>query len=128
MNFLKDMLEVLESAGLGIEGETLFAGVLPADGLPAVGVFEYAGQAPDRLAHHRRPGLQVLVREADYRLGRAKIEAVHTILRQLEVLEGIEGVRYLKLESVQEPSPLGQDANGMYLFVQNFIVTYFEEV
>lgn len=128
MSFLEDMLAVLESAGLGTEGETLFAGALPADGLPAVGVFEYAGQAPDQLAHHRRPGLQVLVREADYRLGRAKIEAVYTILRQLEVLEGIEGVRYLKLESVQEPSPLGQDANGMYLFVQNFIVTYFEEV
>lgn len=128
MNFLADMLDVLESAGLGTIGDTLFAGVMPANDLPAVCVFEYAGQAPEEVAQHRRPGLQVLVREESYELGRAKIEATQTILQQLDVLEGQGGIRYLKLERIQEPSPLGKNENGLFLFVQNFIVTYFEEV
>ena len=128
MNFLADMLDVLESAGLGTIGNTLFAGVMPANDLPAVCVFEYAGQAPEEVAQHRRPGLQVLVREESYELGRAKIEAAQTILQQLDVLEGQGGIRYLKLERIQEPSPLGKNENGLFLFVQNFIVTYFEEV
>ena len=128
MEFINDMVGILSNAGVGIEGNNLFGGDLPATPDDAICLYEYAGKTPSRIAQHRHPGLQLLVRNVDYVMGREKIEIARSALFGIQNLQDKENDFYLKIEAVQEPTCLGKDANGRFVFVQNFIVTYFEEV
>lgn len=126
MSFLEDIFNILDTEQIGTRGENLFAAELPNKPDSCICLYEYAGKIPTHFANHRHPGLQIVVRNPNYLLGRAKIELIYGLLSTIEQIE-TQTKHYLKFAPVQEPTPLGKDAFNRHLFVQNFIVTYFEE-
>src|SRR5687768_7182201 len=113
---LSEIALYLEIGGLGQRAQNLHAGEIPIDapGDLAIGLYETGGGPPqfvfeqnDRLVE--TPGLQVIVRAADYEVGRERIEAIVKKLTFRNRL--LSGVRYLSMIPVQSPIDLGRDGN-----------------
>lgn len=118
---LEDIGQYLQSQGIGTLGVDIFLGILPSESDNCIALFEYAGSPPDLHWNGEYPGLQVMVRNADYPAGRVKIEQVKNTLHGLYE-QVLNGTRYLLIKAKQSPECLGLDDNQRYEFVINFDV------
>lgn len=132
MSVLNDIGEYLQTNSIGTLGTDLFLSQMPDAPDNVVTVFEYAGNAPNRMGGNRQPGIQIRTRSDSYEDARAKIDNVYLLLSKIgneyedDAPEGVEinGTTYLHFQTVQEPFEIGVDDNGRHELVQNFIATY----
>jgi len=118
---LEDVASYLQSQGTGTIGADIFLGQLPVSPDNVVAIFEYAGEPPDLHWQGEYPGLQILVRNKNYEVGRQKIEQVKNVLHGLAETV-VNGHRYLLIRANQSPAFLQRDENGRAIFVCNFRV------
>ncbi len=124
---LSEIALYLELHGLAVRGQSVWAGEIPIDapGQLAIGLYETGG-GPPQFVHNQNQrrvenaGVQVIVRAADYEIGREKAEA---IVRSLTFRDRIlSGVRYLSMLPVQSPIDIGRDGNERHRLSVNFDV------
>lgn len=113
----EELLAVLETAGVGTRGTTLFgasAAALPSNG-PAVAVVEYGGAAPiethDGWVPIEQPRVQVAAYADDAATARtlawAAWDALTGITNRL-----LNGTAYLRVQGLQTPFDMGPAGNG----------------
>jgi minor capsid protein len=135
MPILDEIGALLQTAGLGTLGSTLFLGIMPTDTTPpnsiCISLYENGGFSPQHMlggggpgsAKLQKPGLQVIVRSAPqgYAAGRTKIGAVRQALDGL-TNQTLSGTRYLSIFAENEPHLIERDANQRVLFGCDFNV------
>lgn len=127
-NYIDDVADFLEDQGIGTVGTNLFIGrTIDSDdsSLPnnIVVLYETGGIEPSHYIPTKNPTFQVYVRNTDYALGRAKIEAVRTALHQTYG-DTIGSTYFYTIFAQSEPGYIGRDepdANGREEFSINFI-------
>ena len=112
---LDDLATLLEAAGVGVVGTTLFKSRMPATPDTAVAIFEYGGSPPERRMSAtpgnyivERPSLQVLCRSTDYPTARTLAE---TAFRALDGYRGTLSGRRYWVAAHQSPYLIQRDTN-----------------
>ena len=130
-SYIDDIADFLEDEGIGTVGTNLFIGrKIDSDdtSLPnnIVVLYETGGVAPSIDIPTKNPTFQVYVRNTDYALGRAKIEAVRTALHQTYG-DTIGSTSFMYIVAQSEPGYIGRDepdTNGREEFSINFIALH----
>ena len=126
---LDELAAVLQAAGVGISGSTLFKHALPAPGpivetaAPQIALIEVAGLAPVRShdlppARYEQPVVSIVTRGAPRGYAAARQKAQEA----WEVLDGIgnqplSGVMYLWIQAVRSPHWIRDDDLARALIV-----------
>lgn len=126
MALLDDVGVHLQGAGLGLTLATnLFLGNIPDPNAPDTAVVVYGvGGAPPiegmggGAPAIRRPQFQVVSRSLDYEVAQSAAEAIFSVVT-LVVSQTVNGVPYLRWECLQDPLPIGVDANDRHLIAVN---------
>ena len=121
---LEELCTLLQTAGIGTSGSTLFKHALPAEGPvvanapPQVALIEIGGLAPVRTLdvpknRYEQPVVSIMTRGAPHGYQAARQKAQDA----WEVLDGIanqtlSGVRYLWIEALRSPSWIRDDDLG----------------
>ena len=130
MNVLDDLIDFLAAAGLGLtHGTNLFTGpikarstVVPVDAVFATGA---GGPPPERamgqIEETRRAVISLQIRWSTQEAGDAKIRSIQN------ALQGISVSGYLDISSLEsEPTLIGRDPEGYYIFLLNIQMIYNE--
>lgn len=125
--FLDEILDYLETQGLGTVAVDLFGGGLPDTPHVATGFIETPGIPPINThdifgINIQRPSLQVIGRAAprDYNAARTRVYDVINALLAI-VNQPLDGVNYLWTEAIQSaPFLLEIDTQDRYVFACNF--------
>lgn len=126
MAILDEVATLLQTAGVGTVGSTIFKHALPLDhpatdaSPPIIGLIEVPGLSPVR-AHDSKweqPVLQVAVRgaPAGYAAARAKAQDAWNALDGV-TNQALSGVQYLSIEALQSPFFLRTDDLGRPVIV-----------
>lgn len=123
-----DIASLIATDGFGTLSVDLFRGDLPPspDGVAAVN--EYPGGAAVTFFGTRsineRPRVQILVRGVAYdsQTPRLRIERIYQALMDRGAFT-VNSTRYMALEPVQPPFPMGKDDNKRWVYAVNFAVT-----
>ena len=126
---LEELSSLLQTAGVGVSGTTLFKHALPAEGPvasnapPQIALIEIGGMAPVRTlevppSRYERPVISVVIRGAPHGYAAARQKAQDT----WDVLDGIanqmlSGVHYLWIQSLRSPFWIRDDDLGRPLIV-----------
>ena len=126
---LEELALLLQTAGIGMSGSTLFKHALPADGpvaaqaLPQVALIEIGGLAPVRTlemppSRYEQPVVSVVTRGAPHGYQAARQKAQDA----WEVLDGVanqtlSGVRYLWIQALRSPFWVRDDPLGRPIIV-----------
>jgi hypothetical protein len=126
MPFLDEIKDRLVAQGVGVFGSNIFLGskaVIPPGPGPYLTLIETGGMALTRVqnkasANTQRPTAQVAVRGISYTTTRSMLKAAY------DALDGIfnttlSGTFYHKVTARQEPTDIGQDADGRPTIVFN---------
>lgn len=126
MPFLDEIKDRLVAQGVGVFGSNIFLGskaAIPPGPGPYLTLIETGGMAPTRVqnkasANTQRPMAQVAVRGINYVTTRSMLKAAY------DALDGIfnttlSGTFYHKVTARQEPTDIGQDADGRPTIVFN---------
>lgn len=115
---LDDIATLLQTAGVGTIGTSLFKSQMPATPDTAVALLEYGGLSAE---HHmaagpglqrvtiEQPSLQVLCRSTDYPTARTKADVAYKALDGYSGVIG--GVRYGYISARQSPYLIQRDQN-----------------
>lgn len=123
---LDDLAGYLQTAGLGTLAVDLFLGESPASPDRVTILREYAGLPPAYVHASLDPGYeylrcQVECRATDY--GTARQQAANCLQQLGRIVNQIVGTgRYLRVQPLQSPFPLGLDDGARARFVVNFAV------
>lgn len=132
MSLLDDLMAYLQAEGVATEGTDLFAAALLDDQPDDVTVLFETSGAPDRDNFGgdgspviRRAGVQVRARSGpwDYVTAKARCEAARAALVRI-ANEDLSGTRYLRVQQVNGPLPLGRDESERWSVVANFDVEW----
>ena len=122
-----DLLAYLHQLGVGIQGQTLFAGGFPlAIEAEGVALLESSGLAPlethdDKGVAYEQRGLQVLSRALDYNRAALLIRQAFDALVPLKNVV-IGATDFLAVVPRQSPFHIGPDENERQMFSVNFDV------
>lgn len=130
-DFLDEIADYLASGGIGtvptpsVAG-TIFTGELPPEPEDCIAVLGRDGTMPQSsltIPDLKFPGFQVLVRNADYDTGWAKLQAVRT---RLHGKIGLQLASYfvLRMHANSEGGSIGKDDIGRQEFSINFQTEY----
>lgn len=121
---LDDIGTLLQTAGLGTVGSTIFKGQRPPTPDQCLSLYQYAGNPPGLVqgARYEYPGLQVWARSSDPVAPLTMLDAV------IDALHGVTNyqttyARYLIFTAKQSPEAMGRDDLGRTEYVVNFRVT-----
>lgn len=124
-----DVISLIVSDLLGVEGTNLFGGLLPDQPDLCICVSEHRGYEGvgffgEPYPAIERPRLMVRVRGAknDYATPRALIQQISNALANRGAVV-VSGTRYLAFTPVQPPEAAGRDENDRWVFAVNFEVT-----
>lgn len=131
---IKDFL-VAQDVPAGVVAGDIFLGSIPKeeDG-DIIALYRSAGLKPSMLGDTRSPNLQVSVRSLKSLTATTQINEIFTLLSSIgnefenAFPEGvtINGRFYPRFDPVQDIFQLGdKDEKGRYIFVQNYIATFF---
>jgi hypothetical protein len=119
MALIDDVATYLAAGGIGAVGTNIFKSY-KADGPDAqVVVLDTGGPAPDSYIPTKNPTFQIYVRAKSYSLGRAKIDAIVSLLHRAANFTSGSTYFYFVL-ALQEPGHLGVDEKGRDEFSVNF--------
>lgn len=118
---LEDLQDYLEDNGIGTTSTDLFIGKLEGEPDDQIALFSTGGLAPDVDVPIAKPTVQVLVRNTDYATGWQKAQDIFNLLhQQYDTLE-MGDTDVMKIDALQEPTPLGKDTNERHVFTCNYI-------
>jgi hypothetical protein len=124
---LLEIQDYLNNQGVGTTGTDLFISELPATPDDAIGIFEDAGEVPDKyIKEIRRPQVQIMVRNESYPSGKAIIENIFDLFHDQNDSFNFKtgGLDIMRIDAVTEPQQLQPtDESGRYIFVCNFYIT-----
>lgn len=119
--FLDDLAEYLSDNGIGTIEEDLFLNKLIDSPDNQVAISLGSGAQPSTYVEIARPTVQVLVRNTDSDDGWDKMLAIFSLLHQKYDTINMGDTDVMKIDALQEPSPLGQDESERYIFTCNFL-------
>lgn len=128
MSWIKSVADYLASQSLGVEGTSLFIGMMPDTNSTTVLLTEYSGSTAETQAagiQIYKPMLQVRVRGAkeDYLTPQTRILAIQTALTSLGDTT-LYGTHFLSIRPEGTIISLGQDNNLRFDFSVNLEVIY----
>ena len=119
--FLEDLQDFLELNEIGTTSEDLFIGKLQSEPDDQIAIFLTSGLPPDKDQPIRKPTVQILVRNTDAKTGLEKAEAIFALLHQQYETLTMGSTDIMKIDAIQEPSPLGYDDNQRHIFSTNYV-------
>ena len=128
MSWLESVATYLEAQSFGVQGTTLFIGMMPDTLVTTVLLTENAGSIIETnrsgIALYQ-PQLQIRVRGAkeDFTAPHSRIMAIQTALSVLADTT-LSGIRFLRFKPTSTILSMGQDNNLRFEFSINFEVTY----
>lgn len=118
--FLENIAEYLEDQGVGTAATDIFAYVQPPDPDNCVAIIGATGDPANMYVKELEfPRFQVLIRNAEFADGEAKMAAVRAALHGHIGLT-LTDYRVLRLHAQNEGGPIGIDDKGRYEFSINF--------
>ncbi len=118
MALIDDVASYLAAGGIGTVGTDIFKSYKADNPDAQVAVLDTGGPAPDAYLPIRNPTFQIYVRNTNYTAGRAKIDAVVSLLRAANFTSG--STYFYFVLALQEPGHLGVDDFGRDEFTVNF--------
>lgn len=129
---LDELAQLIQDSGLATIGTNLFKSFMPDSPATAITVYETGGTLPQQTLGSTNcawemPRVQIVCRSTDYQIARNKAEDIfgtmNGVVNQiLKPSTGAAGCRYIRIEAVQSPFSLGQDANARLQVVCNYQV------
>jgi hypothetical protein len=121
--FIDDVAEYLETNGVGTIAEDIFVDEMPPSPDDVVMVAHTGGLEADRYLPIANPTCQVTVRNTTYSGGITKIYQIFNLLHQKydNTVLKIGGVDVMKIDAMQEPTPIGRDEASRHIFTCNFV-------
>ncbi len=130
-SFYDELATKLDSDGVGTftddAGRDIYAGVFPAapdDCLAILGLPGANVTAQRDVPGLNFPRFQVVVRNKDFELGAAKLDAVRTSLHGI-IGQDLTNWHIMRCHVEQEGGPIGEDDQGRYEFSINFTAEYY---
>lgn len=121
--FIEDVAQYLEDNNIGTFETDIFVNQLINEPDNQVSVTQGSGAQPSTYVEVARPTVQILVRNTDYDAGWQKMLAIFGLLHQKYDTIDMGDTDVMKIDALQEPTPLGQDESERYIFTCNFLFT-----
>lgn len=121
-DFLNEIADYMETAGVGTVATDIFIGEQPADPNDCVAIFGLPGEVigdQREVASLQFPRFQVVIRNSDYDAGSAKLQDVRDTLHSKYGLQ-LPSWRVLRMAADQEGGPIGSDDQNRFEFSINF--------
>jgi len=113
-----DVAAYLIAQGVGTSAN-IFAGQIPEAIDSGIGVFEYQGQAPDKIVNLEFPNFEVQCRALDkFTAYNLAYDAYLVLNRQTDIV--MNGVNYKRLEALSTPLFYGKDEKQRYQYLTNY--------
>jgi hypothetical protein len=116
MSYITDIVEYLETQGIGTRGTNLFYSQIPDDATSdfLIGVYGRTGPAPDiDLLDIKKPMFQIIVRSVNFDTGQAKLkqirELLHGIINRYLV---VAGTYFRRIQATSEGGHIGINENN----------------
>ena len=121
------MVETLRLYLLDAITETVYIGYTPAEPDTCITLNQTAGFPPDAQHQYSSIGLQVLTRSNDYVTAS---ELAHRVFSKFQSLSKSNSTieQLVQILAQQNPYPLGKDEQSRFLFTQNFVVYFSQEL
>jgi hypothetical protein len=116
----------LENNGIGTKGTDIFIGAMPDTQDDAVLIEDTGGVEPDRYVEVKKNTIQSTIRDVSYKTGYEKTDSIYHLLHRKydpTVLE-IGGVDVMLIEALSEPTYIGKDENGRFMFTINSVIWF----
>lgn len=115
-----DIVTILEGAGLGVAGTSLFSGNLPdTKKVLAIGVIDTGGFDSEYSIDIEKPTVQIKVRGPKFVDVYSKVRAIGVqIMQATDVIIGT--TRYIHILQNGQPMNLGIDEDNRYTYALNF--------
>jgi hypothetical protein len=121
------MIETLRLYLLETITETIYIGFTPAEPDTCITINQTAGFPPDPKHQYNSIGLQVRTRSGDYVTASELAYRVFSKFQSLSKSNStIENL--VQITAQQNPYPLGKDEQSRFLFTQNFVVYFSQEL
>lgn len=117
---IEDIIKYLEENQIGTFKKDLFGVSMPSSPVNVICVYDGIGSPPDRYNVLDNPGIQIIVRNQNYKLGYEKAYKIYNLLHCLNNKQ--LGGFYILGCYGQSPPPgyIGPDNNGNHEFSLNF--------
>jgi hypothetical protein len=128
MTFINAIADHIQANNLGTKGSSLFIGFLPSSATLQTVLTEYTGGTVETMRNGialKKSNMQVFTHgaEADYTTPRTRIEAIQTLLCNIQDAT-ISGVRIIRVLPLGTINALGQNENQEFEFSANFEVVH----
>lgn len=120
-NFIEDVVAYLQTNGVGTLATNMFISTFTGSPDNQIMVNHTGGVEPDRDQPLGRPTVQIMVRNTDYKTGFTKARDIFDLLHQKFAIIKTANTDVMKCDALQEPTYLGLDVEGRYLFTCNFV-------
>jgi len=122
MAFIDELTQHLHNQQIGVLATNLFKSWLPEDPDSAIAVYETGGPPAERELPLKNLTFQVVVRNVDYAIGKAKLDAIREAFHGKKFQTIANGnTFFLFIYALAEGGHTGRDENGRDLFSINFI-------
>lgn len=122
-NLLDDLAYYLQQQAVGTMGSTIFISGFAGSQDNQVALVATGGVEPYKDIPIKRPTVQILVRNTDYKAGLTKAYDVFRLLDKKDdkLVLKTGGTDVMQINALQEPTYLGQDENSRHLFTCNYV-------
>lgn len=119
---ITEVAQYLEDEGIGTQATNIFISRLPSEPSACISVYDTGGLPPDRYLPTAEPTFQIIVRNPDYALGKAKVDAIVALLHQKKNLQLVDdGTYFYYIMLMGEPSHIGVDKQDRDEFSMNLV-------
>jgi len=115
---IDEIMDYLESEGLGTIGESIFGGYFPPD-TNGLCVIEGLGDTPDKYVPTKELNFSVTIKSSNYLTGEGKLTDVRDTLHRLSNIS-LGGTYFYFILATNNGGHTGRDENGKDVFQINF--------
>ena len=119
MSVISDIATYLAANGIGTLGTDIFYGYLPAGITSGVAILDTGGVEPDGYIPTKNPNFQIFLRSVDYDTGKAKLDAIRSLLHRVQN-QTIGSVYFYYILAISEGGHIGRNEAGQDEFSANY--------
>lgn len=123
MTLIEQIGTYLQTNSVGTLGTSLFLGYMPATGTEVTAILDTGGTTPDPYLPTKSPTIQIYTRSATYTTGKARMDAIRTLLHNKYNLYLVSNQTYIYSINLQsESNHIGRNAQGQDEFSANYSI------